>query len=86
MRGLHFLHEPRYTYIGHLLSIGDDVGAKFTEWQEQVGMCESEIGDARRLVTHMYLSHVSYAGPVMQVRLGVVKWIVVSGKLYFITR
>lgn len=26
-----------------------------------------------------------YAGPVMQVRLGVLKWIVVSGK-YFITK
>ncbi|CDH51288.1 cytochrome p450 [Lichtheimia corymbifera JMRC:FSU:9682] len=57
--GLKKIPEPKgaYPYLGHLLSIGDDVGAKFTEWQEQVG-------------------------PVMQVRLGVVKWIVVSDPVF----
>ncbi|KAI7886235.1 cytochrome P450 [Lichtheimia hyalospora FSU 10163] len=57
--GFKKIPEPKgaYPYLGHLLSIGDDVGAKFTEWQEQVG-------------------------PVMQVRLGVMKWIVVSDPVF----
>lgn len=48
------------SHIGHLFSIGKDVGAKFTEWQEQVGMYEPGIACGaiqNTIFTHMHFSH-----------------------------